>query len=1690
MFHAMRFAMFADDGSAPIPTVKLWFTARAPFSTSYSQASALLDPPYATYNGTRRALIGSSSTGYYFSDSGSGLVKVVADNVLTEVAFADPSRTQNIATQLISVDTIGSLVTSLGNYAFLDCGRLGPRFEPLYYGAGLSLGKSCFEGCYGIREFAPRFLSKVTSSGEAAFARCTSLTTINGMSAFDPRADRSFYRCTSLASLTGGYSSATSLGDQCFDGCRSLTSLSGLPSTLTSLGEYCFARCSSLADIMALGASSGLDALPDGCFYRCTSLTAPACGSGSNIEEFGISCFERCSSLTTLTGSPPGLVMAKRRCFAKTGLAALTGMPLRVELLGDECFAECEHLLTLSGLSSSVTSIGEGCFRDCYGEDHPVEDPPEKVSSEWGLADIDALAGFVDSFIEEPDEEGGGEGQQGEPVSVTIPARCFYGDRLIRGFPDMSDLDVSLKIGPYAFANCSGLDSLAGLPPKTTFKEGAFSGCFRAPHDWWVLDEEQNPPEIVKLARWCGLYDADMSGLETTSLPARCFENCGALAELPPLPPGLMKMGDRCFAGCSGMANLDSLADLTVEVTDGSTHYDGTDEHGPTYPSFGEWCFAGCGMKPGENDEYDLFFNDEENPPQIGHLSDVAGLKLLCDRLELEAASTMSASSSAILEELFGYLSGVAEDAMPGVVAYDAWRMFGGGGSLWPDTVTKRVVFAGMIASLSVAAAKGFTLFKSELVEHQDADHQSAQEGAMHTIIAFYMPYGENYQLWLCCPGVNAETVIPVTSSGTYTVRVAGGTQVNMAFTLSASGASAALSVSVERAGDEVIANTVVPAETFTAPVSATDVALSFLKFIAYVCAGMKARTYASGYADDQARLDTTLGLSDLESYVISNLTDGDAALAKLRDLNLVTPANGMLGAHCFDGCTFLTASSFPTLIADVPQHCFAGTAVSTLTPFKYVYSMGAGAFSGSAVATMTGFPFNVNFVAARLFQNCEDLATLAALPRRVKMFGSYAFAGCTTLNEVKCTVHDEWPTGNARDLHLCHELYRTLGATDTNSIPSVEPPLPAFVQARAVESFGASCFEGCEVLTGSALTIEQTASTLAEMIERVTEAVKNPDIFTCSSPSQYAMHFTAVFHLAVDLDFVVDFYDAGEQGNLDGPPALDWRGQQAQSGSTIAVTNLSWDDSGSTSFYTYNGAQSEGLKYARLSYDGNKYTPRQGYSRFVVSPARPLPSEWGGSSFAYAYLSEDGYITLLLETEGHRFAVELCFTVTRNWSDGYVDSATADLVGARVTDTEVIWPGYPEPEETARYSAVPLLTSIGDQCFEGCVALDSLDWIPLGVTRLPKRCFAGVPFHHRLEYTVVPPSYTGWSSPTLTAYKDAIARVLNFSEFYYEQGYSSGSLPPDFVLKTAYNDSSYIHFTLSYTESGGTLVPVLTLDSSHTATVSVDANETVDRPSDCSLPYGVSLGSTYGLAGSVEVVSVSGNTATLRLGDLTMLLTVSNSVTGSTSSVSLDYDLTYVSCPPYDAMKHALEELDNATHTYVNQKWTLSLSGDPLLELKFDEDTGVWKPVYKQFSIPVSADSDADEYEFDKWTGLTDDQRGVEESERHWWFKAEVPDDTGDAADKTYRPVYMYLTVEAKPVPVKSNSVTVPTWITEIGKDCFTFKGFEDAEDKLEALYINRSAYTIKHMDNYPWGVPDGCVIYSTTGGQVYPER
>ena len=79
--------------------------------------------------------------------------------------------------------------------------------------------------------------NSVTSIGFAAFAGCTSLTSVTIPNSVTSIGGYAFSGCTSLTSVTIP-NSVTSIGDATFSGCTSLTSVT-IPNSVTSIGEFC-----------------------------------------------------------------------------------------------------------------------------------------------------------------------------------------------------------------------------------------------------------------------------------------------------------------------------------------------------------------------------------------------------------------------------------------------------------------------------------------------------------------------------------------------------------------------------------------------------------------------------------------------------------------------------------------------------------------------------------------------------------------------------------------------------------------------------------------------------------------------------------------------------------------------------------------------------------------------------------------------------------------------------------------------------------------------------------------------------------------------------------------------------------------------------------------------------------------------------------------------------------------------------------------------------------------------------------------------------------------------------------------------------------------------------------------------------------------------------------------------------------
>ena len=210
-----------------------------------------------------------------------------------ECAFRD-------CTGLISV-TIGNRVTSIGNWAFAGCTGLTSVTIP---NSVTSIGELAFCYCTGLTSVT--IPNSVTSIGDDAFSVCTGLTSINVAS------DNPNYcsvngvlfnkNRTTLISYPGGKqgaytipNSVTSIGNYAFFRCSSLTSIE-IPNSVTSIGGYAFYNCTGLTSIEI---PNSVTSIGSSAFYKCSSLTSVTIGN--SVTYIGDEAFRGCSGLTSVT---------------------------------------------------------------------------------------------------------------------------------------------------------------------------------------------------------------------------------------------------------------------------------------------------------------------------------------------------------------------------------------------------------------------------------------------------------------------------------------------------------------------------------------------------------------------------------------------------------------------------------------------------------------------------------------------------------------------------------------------------------------------------------------------------------------------------------------------------------------------------------------------------------------------------------------------------------------------------------------------------------------------------------------------------------------------------------------------------------------------------------------------------------------------------------------------------------------------------------------------------------------------------------------------------------------------------------------------------------------------------------------------------------------------------------------------
>ena len=303
-------------------------------------------------------------------------------NLNAEAKTAEVTKNPNeysgkvVIPESITSDKTKYSVTSIGEYAFWRCSSMTSVTIP---SSVIYIGEYAFWDCSSMTSVT--IPSSVTSIGEAAFWDCSSMTSVTIPNSMTSIGKRLFEDCSGLTSVNIP-NSVTSIGEDAFSGCNGLTTIE-IPNSVTSIGESAFSRCIGLTSIEI---PNSVTSIGEGAFYGCSGLTSVSIGN--NVTSIGQVAFAECSSLSSLNisnsvcsigieafrstawynGQDDGLVYAGLVAYDYKGnMSENTTIVLKEGTKGIAgcAFSGCDGLTSIE-IPNSVICIGSEAFNLCY----------------------------------------------------------------------------------------------------------------------------------------------------------------------------------------------------------------------------------------------------------------------------------------------------------------------------------------------------------------------------------------------------------------------------------------------------------------------------------------------------------------------------------------------------------------------------------------------------------------------------------------------------------------------------------------------------------------------------------------------------------------------------------------------------------------------------------------------------------------------------------------------------------------------------------------------------------------------------------------------------------------------------------------------------------------------------------------------------------------------------------------------------------------------------------------------------------------------------------------------------------------------------------------------------------------------------------------------------------------------------
>lgn len=434
----------------------------------------------------------------------------------------------------------------------------------------VSIADRAFSGCADLLTVTFEQDCRLSTIGNYAFEKCSSLGAISIPDLTTSIGIWSFSECSSLKTVDFGENSQLiSIGQRAFSNCASLQSFTA-PKLVTELGRlstgaavtlttstYVFFSCSSLTEVDL--SESGIAYLGLYSFQRCSSLENISLPQ--NLKGIGQYAFQNCVKLSEIL-LPEGLLSINGQAFSgcgqyseklgfKTGLTSIT-IPSTVTTIGSKAFESCAALEEAT-IKSSL--IGESMFLDC----RMLKKVTIGVNTEsiknlafsgcTSLSDIDLQSNILT-------EIGKGAFQSAAisdfviPDSVTSLGAGSAATGADGVFADCSKL-LSVTIGTGVanltdclFANCQSLETVEFKENGKTAQIGkkVFYNCRS-------LKAISLPSTVNQI----GLVGT--SSYTTSTTNCSVFEGCAALVSIS-LPSAVAKIGQNTFKDCSSLQTV------------------------------------------------------------------------------------------------------------------------------------------------------------------------------------------------------------------------------------------------------------------------------------------------------------------------------------------------------------------------------------------------------------------------------------------------------------------------------------------------------------------------------------------------------------------------------------------------------------------------------------------------------------------------------------------------------------------------------------------------------------------------------------------------------------------------------------------------------------------------------------------------------------------------------------------------------------------------------------------------------------------------------------------------------------------------------------------------------------------------------------------------------------------------------